>query len=95
MVLDFLSQDQSFQVDYKNCRDVCVGECFRRPAGFLASLAPICVVALEHLWLKEVVYSFSSSEVLESVAICREISCVLSVVVVNLLQWEHWTFEDI
>ena len=68
--------------------DACVGECFRRPAGFLACLAPEFIFAIERLWLKKL-YSFSVSEELESVAICREISCVLSVVVVVFLQWEH------
>ena len=38
---------------------------------------------------------FSLSEVLESASICREISCVLSVFVVVLLQWVHWTVEAI
>ena len=32
---------------------------------------------------------------LESVLMCREMSCILSVVVVSLLHWEHWTVEDI
>ena len=36
-----------------------------------------------------------SNDVFESVAICNEMSCVLSVVVVVLLQWENWTVEDI
>jgi len=55
LVLNFLPQDQSFQVDYTNCRDVCVGECFCRPAGFLTCIAPVCVSALERLWLEEVI----------------------------------------
>jgi len=73
-----------------------VEKCFCRPVGFMAVPAPERILAFERLrlgWKK--LSNLSGRGELESVLMCREMSCILSVVVVSLLHWEHWTVEDI